>query len=155
MTRETASERDIATRRGVSPSKEQIAREARELGRPDSDHAPVQRDECDEYGIHCCVEPHEKVVPVISKHTDFSLTVNSWNFGDVATPINDDLLMSEPKKLVRHSALHKVVTSHCCLGSWVERRPPAGYPPSRTMYQRAGTVPPSNYSFFDYDGTSR
>ncbi|KAF7366570.1 Trehalose-6-phosphate phosphatase [Mycena sanguinolenta] len=99
-------------------------------------------------------EPHEKVVPVISKHTDFSLTVNSWNFGDVATAINDDLLMSEPKKLVRHSALHKVVTSHCCLGSWVERRPPAGYPPSRAMYWRAGTMQ-RRRGPFEYDGTPR
>ncbi|KAJ6470501.1 trehalose 6-phosphate phosphatase [Mycena sanguinolenta] len=48
----------------------------------------------------------------ISKHMEHVLMVNPWNLGDIAAAINEGLLMSEPEKLARHEALHKVVTTH-------------------------------------------
>ncbi|CAK5262104.1 unnamed protein product [Mycena citricolor] len=48
----------------------------------------------------------------ISKHMEQALMVNPWNLGDVAVAINQGLLMTEPEKLERHTALHKVVTTH-------------------------------------------
>ncbi|KIK03192.1 glycosyltransferase family 20 protein [Laccaria amethystina LaAM-08-1] len=48
----------------------------------------------------------------ISKNMEEALLVNPWNLGDVATAINQGLLMSTEEKATRHEKLYKTVTTH-------------------------------------------
>ncbi|KAF8205365.1 glycosyltransferase family 20 protein [Mycena galopus ATCC 62051] len=101
----------------------------------------------------------------ISKHMEQSLMVNPWNLGDVAAAINEGLLMSEPEKLARHTALHKVVTTHTSHtwaavlvkmllgqlgGKETARRTP--YIPRDVLESRYHAAKKRLF-FFDYDGT--
>ncbi|KAF7344346.1 Trehalose-6-phosphate phosphatase [Mycena sanguinolenta] len=101
----------------------------------------------------------------ISKHMEHALMVNPWNLGDVAAAINEGLLMSEPEKLARHEALHKVVTTHTSHtwaavlvkmllgqlgGKETARRTP--YIPREVLESRYHAAKKRLF-FFDYDGT--
>ncbi|KAF8137714.1 glycosyltransferase family 20 protein [Boletus edulis] len=48
----------------------------------------------------------------ISQHMGQALQVNPWDLGDVAAAMNTGLIMSSASKAARHTALHKVVTTH-------------------------------------------
>ncbi|PPQ80867.1 hypothetical protein CVT25_001876 [Psilocybe cyanescens] len=48
----------------------------------------------------------------ISKNMEDALLVNPWNLGDVATAINQGLVMDPAEKATRHAKLYKVVTVH-------------------------------------------
>ncbi|KAJ6470395.1 trehalose-phosphatase-domain-containing protein [Mycena sanguinolenta] len=101
----------------------------------------------------------------IRKHMEHALMVNPWNLGDVAAAINEGLLMSEPEKLARHEALHKVVTTHTSHtwaavlvkmllgqlgGKETARRTP--YLPREVLESRYHAAKKRLF-FFDYDGT--
>ncbi|KAJ6470470.1 glycosyltransferase family 20-domain-containing protein [Mycena sanguinolenta] len=101
----------------------------------------------------------------ISKHMEHALMVNPWNLGDVAAAVNEGLLMSEPEKLARHEALHKVVTTHTSHtwaavlvkmrlgqigGKETARRTP--YIPREVLESRYHAAKKRLF-FFDYDGT--
>ncbi|KAJ6470507.1 glycosyltransferase family 20-domain-containing protein [Mycena sanguinolenta] len=101
----------------------------------------------------------------ISKHMEHALKVNPWNLGDVAAAINEGLLMSQPEKLARHEALHKVVTTHTSHtwaavlvkmllgqlgGKETARRTP--YIPREVLESRYHAAKKRLF-FFDYDGT--
>ncbi|KAJ6470386.1 hypothetical protein C8R45DRAFT_937298 [Mycena sanguinolenta] len=105
----------------------------------------------------------------ISKHMEHALMVNPWNLGDVAAAINEGLLMSEPEKLARHEALHKVVTTHTShtwaavlvkmllgqLGGkicWQETARRTPYIPREVLESRYHAAKKRLF-FFDYDST--